>query len=251
MISLEVCANSATSAISAQTGGAVRVELCNNLHQGGTTPSLGHIIIARKELNIKLYALIRPRSGDFLYTTNEFEVMIEDARKCIDHGCDGLVFGILNKDGSIDIERNMQLASLARKHGLGVTFHRAFDVCSNQDKALEDVIKLGFERILTSGGKSSAMEGASNIRQLIEKAANRIMIMPGGGISESNLAHLVRFTGITEFHSSARSIVHSEMEFRNDNIMMGSRFVDEYATYETDVLVVKKLIAIANGLLVK
>lgn len=247
MISIEVCANSAISAIAAQKGGAFRVELCNNLHQGGTTPSLGHIRIARKELRIKLYALIRPRSGDFLYTDNEFEVMIEDALMCIEEGCDGLVFGILHKDGTVDIERNMQLAALARKHGLGVTFHRAFDVCNNQEKALEDIIKLGFERILTSGGKSSAMEGASAIKHLMDKANNRIIIMPGGGISESNLAHLVRFTGITEFHSSARAIVHSEMQYRNDAIMMGSRFVDEYAIYETDSALVNKLIRIANA----
>ncbi|MES2274695.1 MAG: copper homeostasis protein CutC [Bacteroidota bacterium] len=246
MVSLEVCANSAISAIAAQAGGAIRVELCNNLHQGGTTPSHGHIIVARKELHIKLYMLIRPRSGDFLYNKNEFEVMLSDVRHSIEYGCDGIVFGILNKDGTVDMERNMQIANMARQHGLGATFHRAFDVCADKDKALEDIIELGFERILTSGGKSSAMEGASNIKHLIDKAANRIMIMPGGGINESNLGNLVRFTGVTEFHSSARSVVHSNMVYRNENIMMGSRFVDEYATYETDSELVNKLIRIAN-----
>jgi copper homeostasis protein len=247
MISLEVCANSAISAISAQAGGAIRVELCNNLHQGGTTPSHGHIMVARKELHIKLYTLIRPRSGDFLYTKNEFEVMLSDVRHSIELGCDGIVFGILNKDGTVDMERNAQIINMARQHGLGATFHRAFDVCADQEKALEDIIALGFERILTSGGKSSAMEGASAIIHLIEKAAGRINIMPGGGINENNLGHLVRFTGITEFHSSARSVVNSNMTYKNQNIMMGSRFVDEYATYETDIEVVKKLIRIANS----
>lgn len=247
MVSLEVCANSATSAIAAQAGGAIRVELCNNLHQGGTTPSQGHIILARRALNIKLYTIIRPRSGDFLYTDDEFEIMREDVQQSIDLGCDGVVFGILNSDGSIDMKRNGILVSLARKHGLGVTFHRAFDVCSDQQQALENLITLGFERVLTSGGKSSAMEGISGIRKAINQANGRIAVMPGSGISESNVADLVRFTTATEIHSSARSLVHSEMLYRNDAIMMGSRYVDEYATYETDAEVVRRLIERANS----
>lgn len=247
MVSLEVCANSATSAIAAQAGGAKRVELCNNLHQGGTTPSHGHIMIARKELHIQLYALVRPRSGDFLYTKDEFQVLLSDARQCIQLGCDGIVIGIMNKDGSIDKERNGQVVNMARQHGLGVTFHRAFDVCANMEQALEDIIELGFERVLTSGGKSSAIEGASVIKHLIDQANGRIAIMAGGGITESTVADLVRFTNTTEIHSSARALVQSQMEYRNDAIMMGNRYVDEYATYETSVEMVKKLIALANG----
>jgi len=248
MVSLEVCANSATSAIAAQAGGAARVELCNNLHQGGTTPSQGHIILARKSLNIQLYTIIRPRSGDFLYTNDEFEIMREDIKQSIDLGCDGVVFGILKANGSVDMKRNEQLLDLARKHGLKATFHRAFDVCSDPAQALENLISLGFERVLTSGGKSSAMEGISGILKAIRQANGRISVMPGSGISESNVADLVRFTTATEIHSSARSLVHSEMLYRNDAIMMGSRYVDEYATYETDAEVVRRLIARANGL---
>jgi copper homeostasis protein len=247
MVSLEVCANSAISATAAQEGGAIRVELCDNLHQGGTTPSHGQIVVARKQLHIKLYTLIRPRSGDFLYSKNEFDIMLSDVRHSIEQGCDGIVTGILNKDGSVDLERNMQLVNMARQHGLGATFHRAFDVCNDQDKALEDIIKLGFERILTSGGKSTVMEGASTIKHIIDKAAGRIVIMPGGGLTEANVANVVRFTGATEVHSSARSIIESKMQFRNDHIMMGNRYVDEYAIYETDIERVKTFIKLANS----
>ncbi|GAB3925508.1 copper homeostasis protein CutC [Mucilaginibacter myungsuensis] len=247
MVSLEVCANSATSAIAAQAGGAIRVELCNNLHQGGTTPSQGHIVLSRKALEIQVYTIIRPRSGDFLYTDDEFEIMKADVEQSIDLGCDGVVFGILNKDGSVDMARNAQLIGMAHKAGLGATFHRAFDVANDMHKTLEDLIELGFERVLTSGGRSSAMEGISNIHKCIEQANGRINIMPGAGINADNVANLIRFTNATEIHSSARAIVHSAMEFRNDAIMMGSRYVDEYATYETDANIVRKLIEKANG----
>ena len=246
MVSLEVCANSAISAISAQEGGAIRVELCDNLHQGGTTPSHGHIVVSRKHLHIKLYVLIRPRSGDFLYSDREFDMMLADVQHSIDLGCDGIVTGILKKDGSVDMARSGQLAQMARSNGLGATFHRAFDVCADQEKALEQIIELGYERILTSGGKSTVMEGASSIKHLMDLAANRIVIMPGGGLTETNVANVVRFTGATEIHSSARSVVDSAMEFRNDGIMMGSRYVDEYAIYETDVERVRNFIRLAN-----
>jgi copper homeostasis protein len=246
MVSLEVCANSAISAMAAQAGGAARVELCNNLHQGGTTPSHGHIALARKQLIIKLYVLIRPRCGDFLYTNHEYELMLADVKHRIELGCDGIVCGILKQDGTVDMARNAQIAEMARKHGVGLTFHRAFDVTSNQEQAMEDIIELGFERILTSGGKSSAIEGARHIKNLIDKAGSRIRIMPGGGINHNNAASLVRFTTATEIHSSARAIVNSKMEHRS-SVMMGKRFVDEYAIYETDADVVAHLISCANG----
>jgi len=246
MVSLEVCANSAISAIAAQDGGAIRVELCDNLHRGGTTPSHGHITVARKALHIKLYILIRPRSGDFLYTQPEFEIMLSDVRHAIESGCDGIVTGILNKDGTVDMERNSQLINMARQHGLAATFHRAFDFCVNQERALEEIIGMGFERILTSGGKSTAMEGASIIRNLVKQANGRILIMPGGGITEHNVADLVRYTNATEVHSSVRSIVKSEMLYRNDHIMMSSNYFDEYALDKTDPELVRKLIIKAN-----
>ncbi len=248
MISLEVCANSAVSAIAAQMGGAFRVELCNNLQQGGITPSHGHIVLARRELQIKLFILIRPRSGDFLYTKNEFNLMLTDIQHCIELGCDGIVTGILNTDGTVDMNRNEQIVNLAHRNGLGTTFHRAFDVCANQEKALEDIIELGFERVLTSGGKSTAMEGASVIRRLVNQAAGRIIIMPGSGINEGNIADIIRFTNVTELHSSASVTINSEMRHRNEYIIMGGQYNDEYATTETDAEKVKRLIKCANSL---
>jgi copper homeostasis protein len=233
MILLEVCANSITSALAAQRGGALRVELCENLQEGGTTPSFGQILMARKLLHIKLYVLIRPRGGDFLYTDTEFETMAADIRYCIDAGCDGIVTGILKADGSIDKERNLELVRTAKQWGLGVTFHRAFDMCANQKQAMEDIIELGFERILTSGGKSTAMEGASTIANLVKKAAGRISIMPGSGINEHNAADLVHYTGVTEIHASAKIAVESKMQYKNDHILMGGNYGNEYIFEQT------------------
>ncbi|MGZ3873215.1 MAG: copper homeostasis protein CutC, partial [Mucilaginibacter sp.] len=135
-VSLEVCANSVTSALAAQVGGAVRVELCDNLLEGGTTPSCGEILMARKLLHIKLYVLIRPRGGDFLYTDVEFDVMMADIRHCIEAGCDGIVIGMLNADGTVDKARCAEMVALAKQWGLGVTFHRAFDMCADLFQAL-------------------------------------------------------------------------------------------------------------------
>jgi len=246
MVLLEVCASSVTSAIAAQTGGASRVELCDNLNYGGTTTSFGQILLARKMLHIKLYALIRPRSGDFLYSDLEFETMMADIRNCIEAGCDGIVTGILNADGTVDKERNGELVRTAKQWGLGATFHRAFDMCVDQYRALEDIIDLGFERILTSGGKSTAMEGASVISHLVEKAAGRIIIMAGAGINEHNAADLVRYTGVKEIHASARIKIESLMKYKNDHIVMGDNINDEYSFDQTDVERVKKILKLIN-----
>ncbi|SDP81628.1 copper homeostasis protein [Mucilaginibacter sp. OK268] len=246
-VNLEVCANSVTSALAAQEGGAVRVELCENLKEGGTTPSHGQILMARSLLHIKLYVLIRPRGGDFLYSDLEYNIMMADIRYCIDAGCDGVVIGMLNPDGSIDTERCLEMARLARQWGLGVTFHRAFDMCANQDKALEEIIEMGCERILTSGGKSTAMEGARVINHLVQKAAGRISIMPGSGVSEANVADLVHFTGVTEVHSSARVSVQSKMQYKNDHILMSNEPGDEYSIDLTSVDRVRKLVELANS----
>jgi copper homeostasis protein len=247
-VSLEVCANSVTSALAAQNGGALRVELCENLFEGGTTPSYGEILMARKLLHIKLYVLIRPRGGDFLYTDLEFNIMMADIRYCIEAGCDGVVIGMLNDDGTIDKARCGEMITLAKQWGLGVTFHRAFDMCADLYQSMEDIIELGCERILTSGGKSTAMEGAYNIARLISKAASRISIMPGSGVSESNVADLVRFTGATEVHSSARVHVLSKMKYKNEHIIMGDTVGDEYSNDVTDAGRVSEIIKLANTL---
>ncbi len=246
MINLEVCANSLTSALIAQDGGAIRVELCDNLKEGGTTPSHGQIMLARKLLNINLYVLIRPRGGDFLYSDIEFEIMKANVQYCIETGCDGIVIGILNEDGSIDKTRCAELIQMAAKAGLGVTFHRAFDMCADMYQALEDIIELGCERILTSGGKSTAIEGANTIAHLIEKAAGRIIIMPGSGVDETTVADLIHFTKAAEIHSSAKKMVKSRMKFQNDHIIMSSNYLDEFSIQQTDLQKVKDIIRLAN-----
>jgi copper homeostasis protein len=246
-VSLEVCSNSVTSAVAAQEGGAVRVELCENLKEGGTTPSHGQILLSRKLLHIKLFVLIRARAGDFLYTDLEYQIMMADIRYCIEAGCDGVVIGMLNADGTIDKPRCLEMVRLAKQWGLSVTFHRAFDMCVDLYQALEDVIEIGCDRILTSGGKSSAMEGATVLNHLVEKAAGRIIIMPGAGISEANVADLVYYTKVTEVHSSARVPVKSKMQYKNDHILMSDVPGDEYATDVTDAGRVRKLIELANS----
>lgn len=246
MVNLEVCANTLTSALAAQEGGAIRVELCDNLGEGGTTPSYGQIKLARKLLHIKLYVLIRPREGDFLYTDTEFEIMKADVQNCIDMGCDGVVIGILNPDGSIDTKRCGELTKMATDKGLGVTFHRAFDMCRDMDKALEEIITTGCERILTSGGRSTAIEGANVIAHLIEKAAGRIIIMPGSGVSESTVADLIHYTKAIEVHSSARGPIKSHMQYHNDHIILSSEHLDEFSILMTDTNKVREIIRLAN-----
>lgn len=246
-ITLEICANSVTSALAAQQGGAYRIELCENLNEAGTTPSYGQILLARKLLDIKIYTLIRPRGGDFLYSDYEFEIMQADVTNCINAGCDGVVIGLLKKDGSIDKERTGALADLAIKGGLGVTFHRAFDICSDYYQALEDIIDIGCERILTSGGKTTAIEGAGTLAHLVEKAADRITIMAGSGVNEHNVHDLVRFTGVTEVHTSAKLRNPSRMDYHNDHIMMGNRYHDLYTFESTDAERVKTILANANA----
>ncbi len=244
---LEVCANSVTSALAAQNGGASRVELCENLYEGGTTPSHGEILLARKQLHIKLYVLIRPRGGDFLYSDLEYDIMIADAKFAIEAGCDGIVIGMLNEDGTIDKERCSKLVQMAKQAGVGVTFHRAFDMCADMFAALEDVIEIGCERILTSGGKSTAMEGSVIIAELIKKAAGRIIIMPGSGVGENNVADLVRFAGAREVHASARVRVASKMRYKNDHIIMGDNYGDEFIYEVTDTDRVKNILISANS----
>lgn len=243
MVKIEICAGSLRSALNAQQGGAYRVELCDNLKEGGTTPSFGMLLLARKNLNIKLFPIIRPRGGDFFYTDLEFEVMKADVEQCRDLGCDGVVFGILKKDGSVDVERCLELKQAAGN--LGTTFHRAFDRCRDPFVALEEIIEMGFERILTSGMENSAVKGASLISKLVEQAKGRISVMPGAGVRPENLKELIALTGATEFHTSAKGVFESEMIFRD--VRTGS-YEEEFLIEQTDVEMVKALIKIAKGI---
>ncbi len=210
---LEVIGFTIESCIAAQSAGAHRIELCDNPGEGGTTPSYGFIKAAREKLHIQLYPIIRPRGGDFFYSEEDFEIMKTDVKVCKELGCDGVVIGILNTDGTIDKNKCSQLVQLA--YPMGVTFHRAFDRVADATQALEDVIEIGCERILTSGLLPNALDGATVIAQLIKQANERIIIMPGSGVRADNIAAIAQKTGATEFHSSARILIKSKMEFNS------------------------------------
>lgn len=208
---LEIAANSLASALAAQEGGASRVELCTALELGGLTPSPGQIALVREKLAIPVYVLIRPRAGDFAYADEEHATMLADVEYCAAAGCDGVVVGALTADGDVDVARCRELVSAAGR--LDLTFHRAIDVCRDPADALEAVIGLGFKRVLSSGGATSAMEGSANLRRLIEQAAGRIEIMPGAGIGADNIATLMAATGAREFHASAKRALPTGMRF--------------------------------------
>jgi len=213
---LEIIGFNIESCITAQDAGANRIELCASPGEGGTTPSYAFIKTAREKLHIDLYAMIRPRGGDFLYSKEDFEIMKKDIAICKENNCNGIVTGILTKDGRVDKKRCRQLLELA--YPLKATFHRAFDRVNDSFQALEDVIDLGFERILTSGLKPKAIEGADLLSQLIKQSNERIIIMPGSGINSQNIVSIAKITGAREFHSSASVSIQSKMEFVNGNM---------------------------------
>jgi copper homeostasis protein len=242
---LEICVDSLESAIIAQNAGADRVELCDNLIEGGTTPSYGTIVSVRNNLTIGLNVLIRPRGSDFLYTDPEFDIMRRDIEVCGEAGTDGIVVGILLRDGNIDIERTFRLIDIARP--MKVTFHRAFDMCKDPVKGLEDIILTGAERVLTSGQKNSAAEGSGLITNLVRKADKRIIIMPGGGINELNIASIARTTGATEFHLTGRKVINSEMDYRKSGISVGDiRETAEFSRKVADPEKIANIIKILN-----
>ncbi|MCG8410391.1 MAG: copper homeostasis protein CutC [Bacteroidales bacterium] len=240
---LEICANSVDSAIIAQKGGATRVELCENIYEGGTTPSYGAIKLAKQKLSIDINVIIRPRGGDFLYSDIEFDIMKQDIDFAKQAGVDGIVLGILNSDGSIDTKRLDELVKLAAP--LPITFHRAFDVSRNPFQALEDIIGCGCRRILTSGQKNKAYEGIELLSRLVDKAKNRIIIMPGSGINETNIREIKEKTKATEFHVSLREPIPSSMIYRNEDVNMSSiDEIDEFEIMRTDYKRVRNIIEI-------
>ncbi len=218
-ILFEACTGSAEDAIAAQKGGADRVELCANLLEGGTTPSAGTIRLARRHLDIGLQVMIRPRGGDFCYTDVEFEVMKLDIETAKQLGADGVVLGILTPDGAVDKARTAELIALARP--LNVTFHRAFDMARDPYEALEDLIGLEVDRVLTSGREISALEGLDLLADLVQQAGDRIIIMPGGGIHERNFQKILAGSGAKEIHVAAMTTLASPMTYRHDRCFMG------------------------------
>lgn len=223
----EICANSAESCVAAQAGGAHRVELCASMPEGGTTPSFGEIRLARKLIDIRLHVIIRPRGGDFLYTPLELDIMEEDIHMARQAGADGVVFGCLTPEGDLDMPAMRRLMKISE--GMSVTFHRAFDYVRSPEQVLEHLIDLEVNRVLTSGQQPTAMQGASLLAELVRQAAGRIVIMPGCGVNEWNIAELAACTGASEFHFSARELKESKMLLRNPALSMGSSDQDEYA----------------------
>lgn len=226
---IEIATSNYAATAAAVKGGANRIELCSALSEGGLTPSYGYLDKCRSQFSsTTIFPIIRPRGGDFLYTDEEFEIIKKDVQFCRESNFDGIVTGFLNKDGTVDKNRLWTIVELA--FPMEVTFHRAFDRAKNPFDALEDVISTGCKRILTSGQKLKAEEGANLIQDLIVVAANRIIIMPGSGVRKENIAALARHTGAKEFHSSLRSSSKSNMEF------VHPAFENEAGEYTNDTI---------------
>lgn len=219
-VTLEVCCYNLESALNAQSAGADRIELCADRHQGGTTPSYGILEVTQKHLQIPLFAMIRPRGGDFLYSRSEVEVMLHDIQMCKELGVDGVVLGALTNEGKIDVALTKELVKQSAP--MEVTFHRAFDLTLDPIKSLEQLIDLGAHRVLTSGHQFTASEGRHSIKSLVEQAAGRIIILPGAGINEENVVDLLQQTGAREFHVSASGSRPSQMKFLNKQVLMGN-----------------------------
>ena len=230
-MTLEVCAYSFESCLTAQTVGAGRIELCGGLAEGGTTPSAGLIQLARQHLTIPLYVMIRPRGGDFLYTDTELAVMKADIEIAKTMGADGIVLGLLQADGRVDTEHTRQLVELA--HPLPVTFHRAFDMTRDPLEALDAVIRTGAVRILTSGQQPTAEAGLPLLRQLVQQAAGRIEIMAGAGVNATNAGALIE-AGVDSLHLSGSTKHDSPMVYRQPTVSMASAAPGEYDRLEAD-----------------
>ena len=240
MYLLEIATSDFETTRAAVAGGADRIELCANLSEGGTTPSYGTIYQCRETFDVLLYPIIRPRGGDFLYNNDEYEVMLHDVKLCKQLGCDGIVIGLLNPDGTIDAKRTATLVDIA--YPMGTTFHRAFDRCREPFEAMEQLIQIGCERILTSGQQAIAPDGIELIAQLNQKADHRIIIMPGSGVRKENIKMLAGVTGCSEFHSSLRDRAKSKMEF------IHPAFANSQESYLNNSIDPNEVIALRNAL---
>jgi copper homeostasis protein len=240
---IEIATSDFLTTKSAVEGGADRIELCANLAEGGTTPSFAHIKKCRESFNVSLFPIIRPRGGDFLYTKEEFEIMMQDVKLCKELGCDGVVIGLLHMDGNIDITRTSELINAA--YPMEITFHRAFDRCKDPFEALEELITIGCQRILTSGQRLSVSNdgAAALIASLNKKADGRIIIMPGSGVRKENIKQLAEITGCTEFHSSLRGKIKSPMQF------IHPAFADSEESYTNNAISPDEVRALRNELI--
>lgn len=241
---LEVCTATVGSIKAAVTGGANRIELCSALSEGGLTPSMGFISEA-VESGIATHVLIRPRNGDFYYSEDEIRVMEVDVKMAKLMGVQGVVIGGLTAEGDIDEEMCKRLVAAA--DGINVTFHRAFDMCRDPQAALEQIISLGCNRLLTSGLAATAKEGIPVIKQMVEQAAGRIVIMPGCGVNANNALEILTATGAQEIHASASHLLPSAMTYRQAGVNMGAAGVDEYAHKCTSEEAVRAIVSAING----
>ena len=239
----EVCVDAVEGVQAARKAGAQRVELCSGLVEGGVTPSIGLVRQACQQ-GIAVNVLVRPRSGDFVYSTTELAVMRQDILALKEAGASGVVLGVLQPNGAIDLERMQELVDLARP--MSVTFHRAFDLCSDPDEGLEVLVRAGIERLLTSGQQATALQGAACIAGLVQQAGRRIAVMAGGGINAQTLPDLIQATGVNEVHFSARISAASPMTFRRPRVFMGKTYSpDEYNRQTADEAAIRQVIAAA------
>lgn len=244
---VEVCIDNLESLHNAMAGGATRIELCSALALGGLTPSAGLMQSAGKLSSIPVYAMIRPREGDFFYHDEELAIMVQDIHSAHQADLQGVVFGLLNRDGTIDVKRAKPLVELAHSLGLGVTFHRAFDHCAYPERALEEIIELGCERILTSGLASSAYLGLERLTQLVQQSAGRISIMAGAGVNAQNAVEIAQMTGVQELHLSAKTTRPSNMQFIRSESKMGASDSDDFIIPITSVEALKSTVQALNA----
>ena len=226
---LEICVDSLESAKAAEVGGAQRIELCSALSEGGITPSSGLIEAVCESLHIPVYVMIRPRAGDFFYSPDEFALMQRDIIAAGKLGATGVVLGVLFKNGEVDVERTRELIDLSRP--LKVTFHRAIDWAPSIEHALEQVIAAGADRILTSGGKQTALQGAETIANMVATAGDRVAVMVCGHVRSENIAAIENKTKASEFHASLRRKIQSPVTYENQGLSLGEPNVDEFALY--------------------
>jgi len=244
---VEICVDSAESAIAAERGGAQRVELCSDLLEGGITPSAGLIALVRERIGIHLFVMIRPRGGDFCYSELEIELMQRDIRQARELGADGVILGVLDERARVDVEPTRRLVELAQP--LPVTFHRAVDMTPNLHEALEDVVATGARRVLTSGGAARVTEGMEAVACMVKAAGDRIAVMAGGGVTPDTIAAVAEGTGATEFHASLRTARPSPVEFRRQDVQMGEIRDREYVRYAVEESHVRALTQAARRVL--
>lgn len=236
---LEICVDSVESAVAASEGGAQRLELCSDLAEGGLTPSFGLMRAVRQRVGIGIHVMIRPRGGDFLYSEDDLSVMRDDIAAAAGCGMDGVVLGLLNANGDVDVEHLRALVELARP--MEVTFHRAFDMARDIETTLEDVIAAGVDRILTSGAEPSAMQGRHRLHKLTDAAGGRVAIMAGGGVRPDNVREIAHAGGIVEFHAALRRAVPSPIQHQRHRVHLGDPGVDDYTRRVTRAADVKAL----------